>query len=71
MPDAVTDVLIEHADLDNGIVMTFALFGPRLRAAFDPLKISESEALDLLRWHCPTLRGAVNVIHRTASEPCA
>lgn len=58
-----TEVLIEEADLDDGIVMIFRDFGRRIRMAFDPRRLTESAALQLLCQYLPRLVGAMR-IHR-------
>ncbi|MFE7105581.1 hypothetical protein ACFU98_10855 [Streptomyces sp. NPDC057575] len=59
-----TEVLVERADLDEGIVMIFKEFGRRVRMAFDPRRITESRALALLCQYLPKLIGAMKVVHR-------
>lgn len=62
-----TEVLIEEADLDEGIVMIFKEIGHRVRMAFDPRRITESAALRLLCQHLPNLLGAMSITHRAAA----
>lgn len=57
-----TEVLIEEADLDDGIVMIFKDFGRRIRMAFDPRRLTESAALQLLCRYLPRLVGAMSVV---------
>ncbi|TXS78645.1 hypothetical protein [Streptomyces sp. sk2.1] len=59
-----TEVLVERASLDDGVVMIFKEFGRRVRMAFDPRRISESRALALLCQYLPRLIGAMKVVHR-------
>ncbi|WP_432124087.1 hypothetical protein [Streptomyces sp. C10-9-1] len=61
---AVTEVRVEQAALDHGVVMAFARHGELLLMAYDPRDIAESAALVLLRERC-ALAGAVRVVHRT------
>lgn len=46
-----TTVVVEEADLDNGIVMIYKRYGPRVRMAYDPTHIDKPTALQLLRTH--------------------
>ncbi|BAU83310.1 hypothetical protein SLA_2383 [Streptomyces laurentii] len=57
------EVLVEEADLDDGVVMIFKDFGRRVRMAFDPRWLNESAALQLLCEDLPRLAGAMNVTH--------
>lgn len=59
-----TEVLIEEADLDDGIVMIFKEIGHRVRMAFDPRRITESAALQLLGQYQPKLVGAMSITRR-------
>ncbi len=43
-----TEVLVERADLDEGVVMIYREFSRRLRLAYDPARITERAALTLL-----------------------
>lgn len=61
------EVLIEEADLDDGIVMIFKEIGHRIRMAFDPRRITESDALRLLCHYLPRLLGAMSITHRAAA----
>lgn len=45
----VTEVRIEQASLDRGVVMVFARYGGLLLMAYDPCDITELDALALLR----------------------
>jgi hypothetical protein len=59
------EVVVEQADLDDGIVMIFREFGQRIRMAFDPRRIDEDAALQLLRQRLPRIVGAMDIVHRT------
>ncbi|MFD6874492.1 MULTISPECIES: hypothetical protein [unclassified Streptomyces] len=48
-----TEVLVERADLDDGILMIYREFGRRVRMAFDPTRITERAALTLLGQRVP------------------
>lgn len=43
-----TEVLVERSELDDGIVMIYKQYGPRVRMAFDPRRITEPAARKLL-----------------------
>jgi hypothetical protein len=51
------EVVVEQADLDDGIVMIFREFGQRIRMAFDPRRIDEDAALQLLCQRLPRIVG--------------
>lgn len=56
-----TEVHVMEADLDDGVVMIFKEFGRRVRMAFDPRRLSEAAALQLLCTYLPRLIGAMSV----------
>lgn len=61
-----TEVHVVEADLDDGIVMIFKEFGRFVRMAFDPRRLTESAALQLLCRYLPRLVGSMNVINAEA-----
>lgn len=59
-----TEVHVEEADLDDGVVMIFRDFGRRIRMAFDPRRLTESAAIQLLCRYLPRLVGAIRLVRR-------
>lgn len=62
----MTEVLVEEATLDDGIVMIYKRYEQRVRMAFDPARIRQGDALALLGQRMPEA-GAMKVVVRAAS----
>lgn len=60
----MAEVCVEERSLDDGVSMVFKVFNLRVRMAFDPQRITETAALQLLCLHLPYLVGAMTVVHR-------
>jgi hypothetical protein len=53
--------------LSEGSVLVFKDYGTRVRMAYDPTRIDEDAALNLLRDRVPRLgKGRLRIAHRTA-----
>ncbi|MET8297437.1 hypothetical protein ABZW02_25765 [Streptomyces sp. NPDC005180] len=62
----MTEVLVEEATLDDGIVMIYKRYEVRVRMAFDRTRISQDDALALLCQRIPEA-GGMKVVLRAAS----
>jgi hypothetical protein len=51
----VTHVHIEQATLSDGSALVYKDYGNRVRMAYDPSRITEKQATDLLRHFIPRL----------------
>lgn len=59
----MTDVFVEQGGLDEGQVLLFRDFGTRVRMAYDASRLTEVQALTLLRGSLPRLSRGMTVVH--------
>jgi hypothetical protein len=59
----VTEVHVERQELDSGSVLLYRDFGAKVRMAYDPSRITEGQALTLLRGSLPKLSHGITVVH--------
>ncbi|MDX2707298.1 hypothetical protein PV350_31250 [Streptomyces sp. PA03-6a] len=60
----MTSVIVEEGDvLDPGQLMVFKDFGSTIRMAYNPRRLTEGQALTLLRASIPRLSGMHQVSH--------
>lgn len=60
----MTEVHVEQGPLDAGEPLVFKDYGQRVRMMFDPQRIAESAALDLLEVFLPHLAGRALIVRR-------
>lgn len=61
----MTQVLVEPAVLSEGSMLVYKDYDDHIRMAYDPSRIGEDAALDLLRAYVPRLaKGRIRVTHR-------
>ena len=60
----MTEVHVEQGHLDAGTIMLLRDFGPTVRMAYDPRRITESQALGILRKRLPRLTTRNPIVRR-------